>query len=44
MADIGISPANTEVLVNGLQYGLQNQASMITGAQGGPSRCGSWRV
>ena len=31
MADIGISPANTEVLVNGLQYGLQNQASMITG-------------
>ena len=30
MADIGISPANTEVLVNGLQFGLQNQASMIT--------------
>ena len=30
MADIGIAPAQTEVLVEGLQYGLQNQASMIT--------------
>ena len=31
MADIGIAPAQTEVLVPGLQYGLQNQASMLTG-------------
>ena len=31
MADIGIAPAQTELLVAGLQYGLQNQASMLTG-------------
>ena len=31
MAGIGIAPAQTEVLVPGLQYGLQNQASMLTG-------------
>ena len=31
MADIGIAPAQTEVLVPALQYGLQNQASMLTG-------------
>ena len=30
MADIGIAPAQTEVLIPALQYGLQNQASMIT--------------
>ena len=31
MADIGIAPAQLEVLVPALQYGLQNQASMLTG-------------
>ena len=31
MADIGIAPAQTEVLIPALQYGLQNQASMLTG-------------
>ena len=31
MADIGIAPAQTEVLVPALQYGLQNQAPMLTG-------------
>ena len=30
MADIGVSPSQLEVLVPGLQYGLQNMSSMIT--------------